>query len=120
MQMHFQDVLCAVVASSRIGMKWCVTGFRLRSFLTRVKIDVSVLAAVAASYGGHQCCRVGAAAVKFNCTGGVIGRTGSDMAMGSCHLNGVEFCSSTHSPGELCHVCSTVHTSSEVGGLTRD
>lgn len=79
--------------------------------LTRVKLNVSVFAAVAAFCGGHQRSGVRAATVKLHSTGGVVGGAGRDVAVLSCHLHSVETCPAACSPGEIPVIRPTVHTS---------
>lgn len=77
--------------------------------LTRVKINISVFAAVAAFCGGHQCRRVRAATVKFHSAGGVIRGAGCYVAVLPCHLHSVETCTAAFIPGKIPIVCPTVH-----------
>lgn len=92
----------------------------LSLYLTRVKMNVGMFAAVAAFCGSHQCSRVCSSTVKFYSAGGVIGGTGCYVAVLSCHLNSVETCLTSLRPGEIPLVGPTVHMSSEVGWLTWD
>lgn len=92
----------------------------LSLYLTRVKMNVGMFAAVAAFCGSHQCSRVCPSTVKFYSAGGVIGGTGCYVAVLSCHLNSVETCLTSLRPGEIPLVGPTVHMSSEVGWLTWD
>lgn len=78
--------------------------------LTRVKVNVSVLGAVAALGGGHQHCRVRAAAVKLHGAGSVVGGAGSHAAVLPGYFNDVETRSAAFRPGEIAVVCPTVHT----------
>lgn len=57
--------------------------------------------------------------MKLYRAGTVVGGAGSHVAMLSRHPDSVETCSDALDPGEIPFVCATVHTSSEVGGLTR-
>lgn len=88
-------------------------------YLTRLKMDVNMLAAVAALCWSHQRSRVWPATVKLYSTGGVVGGTGGYVSVLSRHLHSVETCSDRLSPGEIPFVGPTIHTSCEVGWLTR-
>lgn len=92
--------------------------WNMSSYLTRVKINVSMFAAVAAFCWSHQWSWVWAATVKLYRAGGVIGGTGCYMTMLSCHLNCVETHFTGFGPGEISFVCPTVHMSGEVDWLT--
>ena len=78
-----------------------------------------VLAAVAASRGGHQRGVVCASAAQPHRTGGVVSSTGGYVAEFSPHLGHVVGGSSALHPGELDSVGATVHMGCQAGGWAR-